>query len=123
MAAVTSLELLASRLNLPTTTTETMFKTRPLVQATGTPRNFYCGLQFRSPFLFNGCRRYSVPAVKGSLPLEGYRVLDMTRVLAGVSTFGFQKKARTDLASHTVLNSLAILGKQLNLCNGNLIGH
>ncbi|KAG6112776.1 hypothetical protein E4U13_004145 [Claviceps humidiphila] len=28
-------------------------------------------------------RRYSLSASKGSLPLEGYRVLDMTRVLAG----------------------------------------
>ncbi|KAG6119777.1 hypothetical protein E4U14_004752 [Claviceps sp. LM454 group G7] len=28
-------------------------------------------------------RRYSMSASKGSLPLEGYRVLDMTRVLAG----------------------------------------
>ncbi|KAG6064558.1 hypothetical protein E4U32_000151 [Claviceps aff. humidiphila group G2b] len=28
-------------------------------------------------------RRYSISASKGSLPLEGYRVLDMTRVLAG----------------------------------------
>lgn len=29
-------------------------------------------------------RRYSTPA-SGALPLQGYRVLDMTRVLAGVS--------------------------------------
>lgn len=29
-------------------------------------------------------RRYSTPTA-GALPLEGYRVLDMTRVLAGVS--------------------------------------
>lgn len=32
-------------------------------------------------------RRYSTPApAPGVLPLEGIRVLDMTRVLAGVST-------------------------------------
>ncbi|KAG5950220.1 hypothetical protein E4U53_005369 [Claviceps sorghi] len=30
-----------------------------------------------------GPRPYSAPAARGSLPLEGYRVLDMTRVLAG----------------------------------------
>lgn len=37
----------------------------------------------------HGCyRRFSSPATDtpGSLPLEGYRVLDMTRVLAGVSS-------------------------------------
>lgn len=34
----------------------------------------------------HGIRRYSAAAVSGApLPLEGYRVLDMTRVLAGVS--------------------------------------
>lgn len=32
----------------------------------------------------NGLRRYSTPKAN-ALPLEGYRVLDMTRVLAGVS--------------------------------------
>jgi hypothetical protein len=38
----------------------------------------------RTPFVASGfLRRYSSPA-KAPLPLEGYRVLDMTRVLAGV---------------------------------------
>lgn len=32
-----------------------------------------------------GLRRYSSPAAAANLPLQGYRVLDMTRVLAGVS--------------------------------------
>lgn len=40
----------------------------------------------RSSRLANGFRRYS-SASKTPLPLEGYRVLDMTRVLAGVSAF------------------------------------
>lgn len=30
-------------------------------------------------------RFYSTPANNGNLPLDGFRVLDMTRVLAGVS--------------------------------------
>lgn len=33
----------------------------------------------------NGLRRYYSTPAKAPLPLEGYRVLDMTRVLAGVS--------------------------------------
>ncbi|KAG6012227.1 hypothetical protein E4U43_007891 [Claviceps pusilla] len=33
--------------------------------------------------LLRGPRWYSTPTARGSLPLEGYRVLDMTRVLAG----------------------------------------
>ncbi|KFH47202.1 Succinate--hydroxymethylglutarate CoA-transferase-like protein [Hapsidospora chrysogenum ATCC 11550] len=39
----------------------------------------------KAPPIHNGVRRFSTPAAAadGSLPLEGYRVLDMTRVLAG----------------------------------------
>lgn len=32
-------------------------------------------------------RKYSTPAGAADLPLKGFRVLDMTRVLAGVSHF------------------------------------
>lgn len=45
----------------------------------------------KGPPIHNGrLRRFSTPAADGSLPLEGYRVLDMTRVLAGVGAPKFR---------------------------------
>jgi hypothetical protein len=45
----------------------------------------------KAPPTHYGLRRFSIPAASadGSLPLDGYRVLDMTRVLAGVGAPSF----------------------------------
>lgn len=61
-------------------------------------------------------RRYSTPAA-GALPLEGYRVLDMTRVLAGVSLPNCVYSLRPLIQgkhSRTVRRFWATLGKPPN---------
>lgn len=58
----------------------------------------------RSNALRMPLRRYSSAAsTDGTLPLAGIRVLDMTRVLAGVSEFPMSLKHRLIGSSHIVL--------------------
>lgn len=63
-----------------------------------------------------GLRRYS-SAVGTGLPLEGIRVLDMTRVLAGVSLSPESLRHGQLLTprSHIVLRFWAILGKSAHV--------
>ena len=57
----------------------------------------------------HAARYYSTPAnnADGSLPLQGYRVLDMTRVLAGVSHSAFPLQISKQKL--TLLSRVAIL--------------
>ncbi len=48
-----------------------------------------CRRSTNQPFTLSARRWYSAAAASTPLPLEGYRVLDMTRVLAGVSEILF----------------------------------